>query len=82
MTDRKQSNIAKVDIIRDQIRRIENKTVAEQSRIKARLLEKDEIYRTRNRMIQREIQKANPKAKNYVAKLPTLQENNKKHHLQ
>lgn len=44
ITDREVPQIKKVELIREQIRKIETSTATEQQKIKARLLEHDHIY--------------------------------------
>lgn len=79
--NREVPQIKKVELIREQIRRIESTTATEQQKIKARLLEHDHYFQQQNQQILREMKVLNPKAKNLNLNMPKLRETIEKHHL-
>lgn len=81
LTDGQVSQYEKVELIRQQMRKIESNTEGEQKRIKARLLEKDEQLYKQNQQMIKDLKKVHPQAKQYSANFPKLKEANQKHHL-
>lgn len=71
----------KIELIRQQIRRIENQAEGEQKKIKARLLEKDEQLFKQNQQMIKDLKKVHPQAKEYSANFPKLKDSNKQQRL-